>query len=93
MPDNDRQRRPLPHNAAVEIVRGVLSDEISLYLIVNSAIAAWRSKNRLVHIRPTWMAAFFTPNLKILPQGQSELWPLLAAVPARFTLYGGTASA
>jgi uncharacterized protein YbdZ (MbtH family) len=34
------------------------------------------------------MAAFFTPNLKILPQGQHELWPLLAAVPARFTLYG-----
>src|SRR5258708_2909457 len=39
------------------------------------------------------MAAFFTPNLKILPQGQRELWPLLAAVPTRFTLYGGTASA
>src|SRR5260370_38841408 len=39
------------------------------------------------------MAAFFTPNLKILPQGQRELWPLLAAVPTRFTLYGGTALA
>src|SRR5258708_1022911 len=39
------------------------------------------------------MAAFFTPNLKILPQGQRELWPLLAAVPGRFTLYGGTALA
>jgi Nucleotidyl transferase AbiEii toxin, Type IV TA system len=39
------------------------------------------------------MAAVFTPNLKILPQGQRELWPLLAAVPARFTLYGGTALA
>ena len=39
------------------------------------------------------MPAFFTPNLKILPQGQRELWPLLAAVSARFTLYGGTALA
>src|SRR5712691_6954372 len=39
------------------------------------------------------MPAFFTPNLKILPQGQRELWPLLAAVPAYFTLYGGTALA
>src|SRR5260370_18779592 len=39
------------------------------------------------------MPAFFTPNLKILPQGQRELWPLLTGVPARFTLYGGTALA
>ena len=39
------------------------------------------------------MPAFFTPNLKILPDGQRELWPLLAAVPACFTLYGGTALA
>lgn len=39
------------------------------------------------------MPAFFTPNLKILTQGQRELWPLLAAVSARFTLYGGTALA
>ena len=39
------------------------------------------------------MAAFFTPNLKILPQGQRELWPLLGTIPARFTLYGGTALA
>jgi len=37
--------------------------------------------------------SFFTPNLKILPPGQRELWPLLAAVPASFTLYGGTALA
>ncbi|MBI3679823.1 MAG: nucleotidyl transferase AbiEii/AbiGii toxin family protein [Acidobacteria bacterium] len=29
----------------------------------------------------------------IEPQGQRELWPMLAAVPARFTLYGGTALA
>ena len=39
------------------------------------------------------MPAYFTPNLNILPPGQRELWPLLAAVPARFTLYGGTALA
>jgi hypothetical protein len=39
------------------------------------------------------MPAFFTPNIEILPQGQRELWPLLAAVPAHFTLYGGTALA
>jgi hypothetical protein len=39
------------------------------------------------------MPAFFTPNIEILPQGQRELWPLLGAVPAHFTLYGGTALA
>lgn len=39
------------------------------------------------------MPPFFTPNLRILPEGQLELWPLLAAVPACFTLYGGTALA
>jgi hypothetical protein len=39
------------------------------------------------------MPAVFTPNLTILPHGQRELWPLLAAVPPRFTLYGGTALA
>jgi Nucleotidyl transferase AbiEii toxin, Type IV TA system len=39
------------------------------------------------------MPTFFTPNLKILPRGQRELWPLLSAVPACFTLYGGTALA
>src|SRR5712692_4049731 len=39
------------------------------------------------------MPSFFTPNLEILPQAQRELWPLLAAVPAHFTLYGGTALA
>ncbi len=39
------------------------------------------------------MPTFFTPNVEILPQGQRELWPLLAAVPAYFTLYGGTALA
>jgi hypothetical protein len=39
------------------------------------------------------MPAFFTPNVEILPQGLRELWPLLAAVPAHFTLYGGTALA
>src|SRR6266850_7430803 len=39
------------------------------------------------------MPASFRPNLKILPQGQRELWPLLSAVPAYFTLYGGTALA
>ena len=39
------------------------------------------------------MPLFFTPNLKILPSGQRELWPLLVAVPTCFTLYGGTALA
>jgi hypothetical protein len=39
------------------------------------------------------MPSLFTPNLKILPRGQRELWPLLSAVPACFTLYGGTALA
>src|SRR5713101_5528502 len=39
------------------------------------------------------MPSLFTPNLKILPPGQRELWPLLAAIPACFTLYGGTALA
>src|SRR5260370_31841643 len=39
------------------------------------------------------MPSLFTPNLKILPPGQRELWPMLAAIPARFTLYGGTALA
>jgi hypothetical protein len=39
------------------------------------------------------MPSFFTPNLKILPRGQRELWPLLSAVPTCFTLYGGTALA
>src|SRR5258707_1132788 len=39
------------------------------------------------------MPSLFTPNLKILPPGQRELWPMLAALPACFTLYGGTALA
>jgi hypothetical protein len=39
------------------------------------------------------MPTFFTPNVEILPQGQRELWSLLAAVRAHFTLYGGTALA
>lgn len=30
------------------------------------------------------------PRLDVLPAEQRRLWPLLAAVPATFTLYGGT---
>lgn len=35
----------------------------------------------------------FTPRLDILPEPQQRLWPELAALPSRFTLYGGTAVA
>jgi hypothetical protein len=34
-----------------------------------------------------------TPNLSILPPPQRDMWPELAATPAPFTLYGGTALA
>lgn len=34
-----------------------------------------------------------TPRLEILPEAQQKLWPELAATPAMFTLYGGTAIA
>jgi len=34
-----------------------------------------------------------TPHLSILPPSQRQLWPELAATPAPFTLYGGTALA
>ena len=35
----------------------------------------------------------FTPDLTILPLPQRALWPELGAIPATFTLYGGTALA
>ena len=35
----------------------------------------------------------FQPRLDILPAPQRALWPELAATPAHFTLYGGTALA
>lgn len=35
----------------------------------------------------------FRPRLDILPEPQQRLWPELAATPAAFTLYGGTAIA
>jgi hypothetical protein len=35
----------------------------------------------------------FTPRLDILPKAQRRLWDELAAVPAEFVLYGGTAIA
>lgn len=35
----------------------------------------------------------FTPRLDILPKSQRRLWDELAAVPAEFVLYGGTAIA
>jgi hypothetical protein len=35
----------------------------------------------------------FMPRLAILPPAQRRLWPELAATPAAFTLYGGTALA
>ncbi len=35
----------------------------------------------------------FTPRLDILPKAQRRLWDELAAVPAEFALYGGTAIA
>lgn len=34
-----------------------------------------------------------TPKLSTLPAAQRRLWPELAAIPARFVLYGGTALA
>ena len=33
------------------------------------------------------------PKLQILPAAQLKLWPLLAAIPSSFVLYGGTAIA
>jgi hypothetical protein len=39
------------------------------------------------------MTADFTPRLDILPPPQRRLWDELAAVPAEFVLYGGTALA
>lgn len=39
------------------------------------------------------MAALVTPRLDILPPSQRALWTELAAVPAGFVLYGGTAIA
>ena len=38
-------------------------------------------------------AAWFIPNLTILPAPQRSLWPELDATPEHFTLYGGTAIA
>jgi hypothetical protein len=35
----------------------------------------------------------FRPRLDILPPAQRRLWDELAAVPAEFVLYGGTAIA
>lgn len=35
----------------------------------------------------------FSPRLDVLPEAQRRLWPELRAVPAEFTLYGGTAIA
>jgi hypothetical protein len=35
----------------------------------------------------------FTPRLDILPKSQRRLWDELAAIPAEFVLYGGTAIA
>lgn len=35
----------------------------------------------------------FRPKLEILPLAQRQLWPDLAAIPANFVLYGGTALA
>ncbi len=35
----------------------------------------------------------FAPRLDILPEPQRRLWPELAAIPAHFVLYGGTAIA
>ena len=39
------------------------------------------------------MTQGFAPRLDILPPPQRRLWPALAAMPAAFTLYGGTAIA
>ncbi|MGH7070899.1 MAG: nucleotidyl transferase AbiEii/AbiGii toxin family protein [Acetobacteraceae bacterium] len=39
------------------------------------------------------MTGNFTPRLDILPKPQRRLWDELAAVPAQFVLYGGTAIA
>jgi len=39
------------------------------------------------------MTRLFSPHLDILPAAQRALWPELAATPAEFTLYGGTAIA
>jgi Nucleotidyl transferase AbiEii toxin, Type IV TA system len=39
------------------------------------------------------MTPTFSPRLEILPAAQRRLWPELAATPAEFTLYGGTAIA
>ncbi len=39
------------------------------------------------------MTGDFTPRLDILPPPQRRLWDELAAVPAEFVLYGGTALA
>ena len=39
------------------------------------------------------MTSVFTPRLDILPPPQRRFWDELAAVPAEFTLYGGTAIA
>ena len=36
---------------------------------------------------------FFAPKLDILPTAQRRLWEELKAIPAAFTLYGGTAIA
>jgi hypothetical protein len=35
----------------------------------------------------------FSPHLEVFPAAQRALWPELAAVPARYVLYGGTALA
>src|SRR6266536_536378 len=39
------------------------------------------------------MSNVLIPRLDILPPAQRRLWPELAATPADFTLYGGTAIA
>ena len=39
------------------------------------------------------MTTNFMPRLDILPPPQRRLWDELAAVPAEFVLYGGTALA
>jgi hypothetical protein len=39
------------------------------------------------------MASTFRPHLDILPPAQRRVWDELAAVPAQFVLYGGTALA
>jgi hypothetical protein len=45
------------------------------------------------HAILTGVSECFTPRLDILPKPQRRLWDDLAAVPAEFVLYGGTAIA